>query len=606
MGRHSFPGDEPAQPGDGNPPSGRIPRADSGWQGRRRREDSGPREVSRGVIAALTAVVVLVGGVIAWRFFGDALSRRSSDAASVCVEGTATVGVVADPSIAEAVSGFADSFNDEASPIGDKCVKVAVTKGDSDSVLRGLTGTWPAELGERPALWLPASSVQSARLQAAAGKQVVSDARSLVNSPVLLAVRPPLKTALGQDGWAALPALQNDPAVLDGRNLAGWGGLRLALPTAGSADAAYLAAEAAAAAAAPPNTPPTAGMGAVSALVAGQPRLPDTTADQAWQALTGPDDPAKAAVHAVAMTEQQLFARTSELEKAAETVAAWRPSGRSAVADYPTVLLAGQWLSEEQVAAASEFARFMRKPEQLEELAKAGFRSADAANTANDVVDFPALEASLPAGEDAARAAVAGVISPGPGGTTTIVLNEGLTGDEGGKARLLNVTAALRDRINALPPNAAVGLWTFNRIDSATAVSTGPLADPVGPGPRSAAITGVLDTTSPTSGGGLSFTTLRAAYADAQANYRPGQANSVLVITQGPHTDQSLDGTGLADFINTTKDPQRPIAVNIISFGGDPDRPAWESVAKLSGGSFQEVGSSDSPDLLAAIARTLS
>ena len=45
--------------------------------------------------------------------------------------------------------------------------------------------------------------------------------------------------------------------------------------------------------------------------------------------------------------------------------------GPTATADYPTVLLSGNWLSQEQVSAASEFARFMRKPEHLSELAKA-------------------------------------------------------------------------------------------------------------------------------------------------------------------------------------------------------------------------------------------
>ncbi len=114
MGRHSYPGtgepaDEPAEPDDANPPSGRlsrpssgrIPRAESGWQGRRRREDGARRGVSTGVIVALVTVVVLVGAIILWRFFGDALSRRSSDAAQQCLGGTATVAVVADPSIAD-------------------------------------------------------------------------------------------------------------------------------------------------------------------------------------------------------------------------------------------------------------------------------------------------------------------------------------------------------------------------------------------------------------------------------------------------------------------------------------------------------------------------
>lgn len=608
MGRHSIPSPgqptgEPSEP-DANPPSGRIRRADGDWQGRRRRIDGGRRGVSLGVIAALSGVVLLVGGIILWRFFGDALSERSSDAAQQCLQGTATVAVAADPSITEMLSSFADRFDAEAAPVGDKCVDVVVTQAESDAVLKGLTGTWPAELGERPALWLPASSVQSARLQAVAGKQVVSDARSLAISPVVLAVRPEVKKALEQEGWGALPGLQNDPGSLDARNLPGWGTLRLALPATGAADANYLVAEAVAAATAPPNTPPTAGLPAVSALLAGQPRLPSNSAAAAWEALTAAGDPAAAAVHAVAMTEQQLFAKSGQLANAADSVAEWIPTGPVPLADYPTVLLAGPWLSDEQVAAASEFARFLRKDSQLAELAEAGFRPEGVTPEGNGVVDFPKLAAALPAGDEAVRSAVAGAVNP-LGGTTTIVMSEGLTGDEGGRARLFNVTAALRDRINALPPSAAIGLWTFNKINSGPAVMTGPLGDPIETQPRAALITGVLDATTPTSGGGLSFTSLRAAYGDALLNYRPGQPNSVLVITQGPHTDDALDGAGLEDFIAKSQDPNRPLPINVISFGGDPDRPTWEAVTRLSGGSYQDLPTSAGPDLLAAISRML-
>ena len=609
MGRHSIPSPgqpsgEPSEP-DANPPSGRIRRADGDWQGRRRRLDGGRREVSLGVIAALSGVVLLVGGIILWRFFGNALSERSSDAAQQCLQGTATVAVAADPSVAEILASFADRFNAEAAPVGDKCVDVVVTQADSDAVLKGLTGAWPAELGERPALWLPASSVQSARLQSVAGKQVVSDARSLAISPVVLAVRPEVKNSLEQEGWGALPGLQNDPGSLDARNLPGWGTLRLALPVTGAADANYLVAEAVAAATAPPNTPPTAGLPAVSALLAGQPQLPSNSAAAAWEALTAAGDPAAAPVHAVAMTEQQLFAKSGQLANAADSVAQWIPTGPVPLADYPTVLLSGPWLADEQVAAASEFARFLRKDSQLAELAKAGFRPEGVTPEGNDVVDFPKIAAALPAGDEAVRSAVAGAVNP-LGGTTTIVLNEGLTGGEGGRARLFNVTAALRDRINAMPPSAAIGLWTFNKINSGPAVATGPLGDPIETQPRAAIITGVLDATTPTSGGGLSFTSLRAAYGDALLNYRPGQPNSVLVITQGPHTDDALDGAGLEDFIAKSQDPNRPLPINVISFGGDPDRPTWEAVTRLSGGNYQELPTSEGPDLLAAISRMLS
>ncbi len=593
MGRHSYPGEGPAEPDDGNPPSGRfsrpssgrIPRADSGWQGRRRRDDGGRREVSRGVVVALAAVVLLVGAIILWRFFGHVLSQRSTDAAEQCLSGTDTVAVAADPSIADAVAPFAESFNAEADPVGDKCVKVVVTPADPEPVLRGLSGSWPAELGPQPALWLPASSIQSARLQAAVGKQVVSDDRSLVSSPVVLAARPPVKAGLAQDGWAALPGRQNDPTAA----------LRLAVPAVGAADANYLAAEAIATTSAPPDTPPTAGLGAVSALMAGQPKLPANTAQAAWDALVAPGDLAAAPVHAVVITEQQLFARAAGLENARDKVAEWLPGGPAAVADYPTVLLSGSWLSKEQVAAASEFARFMRKPEQLAELAKAGFRVPDTDRPSSDVVDFPDLGAPLPLGDGVMRTALAAAVAPAVEATTTVMLNQNLT----------SVTGPLKDRLAALPTTAAVGLWTFDGVAGSTAVPLGPLSADLGGQPRSAALTSVLDGLSPAGGGGgKSFTTLRLVYDDALANFRSGQPNSVLVITGGGHNDRSLDGAGLQDYVKSAVDRARPVAINVIDVGDDPDRADWEAVVRLSGGSYQSVPP-DSPALMAAIASAI-
>jgi hypothetical protein len=178
-----------------------------------------------------------------------------------------------------------------------------------------------------------------------------------------------------------------------------------------------------------------------------------------------------------------------------------------------------------------------------------------------------------------------------------VILNQGLA----------NVAAALSNRVRALPPTAVVGLWTFDGADSRPVVPTGPLSDDLGGRPRSAALTGLLDQLAPSGGGGaVSFTTLPRAYTDALANYRPGQPNSILVITQGPHTDKTLDGAGLQNYLKTAADPNRPVSINIIDIGDDPDRPVWEAVAQLSGGSYQGIATSDSPELVGAIARMLS
>ncbi|MCB0924985.1 MAG: hypothetical protein KDB50_10665 [Mycobacterium sp.] len=605
MGRHSIPSsggpeDPPGEPeAPGGPPSGRIPRADTPWQGRRRAVQGGRRGVSAGVIVALVTVVLLVGGVILWQFFGDALSRRSTDAAQQCVQGTADIPVVADGSIVDSIVTLAEAYNDEASPVGDMCVNVVVSKADSDSVFAGLTGEWPAGLGQRPALWIPASSIQAARLQAAIGAAVVSDARSLVTSPVLLAVRPELKAALGQRDWADLPRLQSNPAALDEMDLPGWGGLRLALPSAGAADAGYLAAEAVAATSAPPGAPATAGIGAAMALLGDQPLLEEATADAAWQAMVDAPDPAAAPVHAVTLTEQQLYQRVRDLPDASTVIAGWTPSGPVAVADYPTVLLSGDWLSEEQVAAASEFARFMGKPEQLRTLAESGFRAEGADNPAageDDVVAFGPLAERLQTGDDQVRATVAGAFAPGAVAATTVMLDQSVAGA---------AAAALRDRVATLPPGAAVGLWVFDGTEGATAIPFGALSDPLGDQTRQNALSDALGAVGPGSSGAVSFTTLRLVFTEALANFLPGEPNSVLVITQGPHTDRTLDGDGLQEFVASALDPNRPVAINVIDIGDDPDRPVWEAVTQLTGGSYADVPGADSPEFVAALAQAL-
>lgn len=571
------------------------------------RSAGGRRGVSIGVIVALVAVVVVVAGVIVWRFFGDALSHRSHTAAARCVGGKDSVAVLADPTIADQVKQFADSYNASAGPIGDRCVEVTVKPANSDAVIGGFIGKWPADLGNQPGLWIPGSSISAARLSSATGQKTISDSRSLVKSPVVLAVRPEFEQVLSKQNWAALPGLQSNPNSMTGLNAPAWGSLRLAVPQTGNGDASFLAGEAIAAASAPGGSPPTAGIGAVRTLVSGQPKLSDDSLTEAMNALLKPGDPAAAPVHAVVTTEQQLFQRGQSTSDAKGKLVSWLPPGPAAVADYPTVLLSGSWLSREQTTAASAFSRYMHKPEQLERLAKAGFRAEGVKPPSSPVTSFPALPATLSVGDEATRVTLADTLAaPSTGLAATIMLDQSLPNDDGGKTRLANVIAALNGRIKALPPSAAVGLWTFDGHEGRAEVPIGPLADQVNGQPRSAALQAALDKQYSSGGGAVSFTTLRMIYQEMLANYRAGQNNSILVITAGPHTDQTLDGPGLQEFIKSAADPAKPIAVNVIDFGGDPDRATWEAVARLSGGSYQNLPTSATPDLTTAVNTFLS
>jgi hypothetical protein len=561
--------------------------------------------VSIGVIVALIAVVLVLSAIILWRFIGDALSNRSASAAITCSGSNVPVAVVADPSISDKIAEFANRYNKSTGPIGDRCVKIGVKAADSDAVVNGFVGTWPSELGQRPALWIPASAVSTSRLQAVAGSKIVTDSRSVASTPVVLAIKPQLKPALAEQNWGSLPALQTNPASLEAKNMPGWGSLRLALPTIGDSDATNLAAEAVAAASVPPNTPATAGLGAVNTLIAGQPKLPNPSLSAAMDALLAKGDPATSPVHAVVITEQQLYQRASKLPEAKNAVASWLPPGPAVVADYPMASLSGDWLSEEQVTAASEFKKFLQKPEQQAELAKAGFHSGSASLPKSDVTAFSPLSNTLTIGDEARVTIADAVTVPAGGEAVTIMLDQSMPNQDGAKTRLANVVAALKSKLAALPPNAVVGLWTFDGVEGRSEVATGPLSDQVKGQPRSAALTAALDKQYSSNGGAVSFTTLRILYDAAVAGFRPGMKNSVLVITAGPHTDQTMDGAALRDYVRKAFDPARPVAINVIDFGADPDRGAWESVAQTSGGSYQNLSSSESPDLTTAVATFL-
>ncbi len=330
-------------------------------------------------------------------------------------------------------------------------------------------------------LWIPASSVSEARLESVDGDKTISDSRSLVSLPVVLAVRPELKEALAQQNWSTLPGLQSNPAGLDGLNLPGWGGLRLALPLTGDGDASLPGRRGGRRGLRTGRGPAVRRRRRRAAAVRrASPSWPTPRPTPRWTPCSTPPIRRPRPVHAVVTTEQQLFQRAADLPDAGAKLSAWMPPGPAAVADFPGVLLSGDWLSKEQVSAASEFDRFLRKPEQLAKLAKAGFRAEGTTPPSSPVTDFPPLAQRLSFGDAASRAALATrLTAPARDGAVTVVLNQSMPVDEGGRSRLSNVTTALNDRLQVLPPSTSVGLWTFDGVAGRSVTTTGPLGDDV-------------------------------------------------------------------------------------------------------------------------------
>jgi hypothetical protein len=43
------------------------------------------------------------------------------------------------------------------------------------------------------------------------------------------------------------------------------------------------------------------------------------------------------------------------------------------------------------------------------------------------------------------------------------------------------------------------------------------------------------------------------------------------------------------------------VAINVIDVGDDPDRATWQAITEITGGQYQNVSASDSPEMVANI-----
>ncbi|MFT4044310.1 MAG: hypothetical protein QM673_14225 [Gordonia sp. (in: high G+C Gram-positive bacteria)] len=366
------------------------------------------RGVSRGLVFVLLSIVLVAGIVVAWLQLGDHLDRQADQAAATCVEGHATVAVIADPDLVDGLTAIAREFADSKPVVRDHCISIAVRAGDAKVTLDGLTGTWDtASLGQFPAAWVPQSSVWSAQLATTAPTAIEGSPQSLVISPVVLATSPALASKFNARlDWAALPMLQWRDASLREFGLTGWGSIRMALPIGGQSDASALAAQAVAMrvthttgtlTAADARSPRVAS--SIRAMLTG-PASPDGTPTGAATTIRDAADPATASIHAVPITEQRLYqlTRTDSIARLSEVI----PSGPTPVADYPVIRLAGDRVPDFASDAVAQFFTFAAAPDHLRLLTGFGFRGDAPLPKATPTVSFPITNDPMASPENAA------------------------------------------------------------------------------------------------------------------------------------------------------------------------------------------------------------
>ena len=226
----------------------------------------------------------------------------------------------------------------------------------------------------------------------------------------------------------------------------------------------------------------------MNTLVAGQPKLADNKASTAMDALLNATDPAAAPVHAVVTTEQQLFQRAASLPDAKNMVASWLPPGPTADGRLPDgaaqrqLAVPGTGQRGQRIRPVHAQARTARGAGQ----GRLPHRGRHAAEERRD--ELCAGVGAAVGGRRAMRATLANTLTaPVESPAVTIMLDQSMPTEEGGKSRLANVVAALNARLQALPPSSAVGLWTFDGVEGRSEVRDRPA---VRSGRRQAALGG--------------------------------------------------------------------------------------------------------------------
>ncbi len=531
----------------------------------------------------MVAVALLAAIVVGWFQLRDRAADQDSAAAAECVEGPATLHVTADPSIAPHVRAVADSYNATQPKVRDHCAQVAVTAQPSSAVVAAFTSgkPWDPALGPQPALWIADStrSIESMRVPGLIEGTPVPVAAS----PIVLAVPEELRSALEQaeTSWADLPRLQQ--GSLDELGLSGWGGLRMAVPS-GDATLAAATAVGSAVSGADPLSADAARSGQVVAAISGlavdAPQATDTTA--ALAAVAAQNAP----VHAVATTEQQV--------KTQPGLAAFRPAGSALVADYPAALMSGPWVDKTQNLIAGRFTDYLRKPEQAQIFAAAGFAAAP--QTPNAAPARAAL--------DKVRATLANPVL-GVRATVLVDVSASMGTTEGAKTRLANVVAALNSTMTVMPPDFGLGVWTFGKNLDGTephkvAAATAALTDDQ----RTKVATALSALRPSETRSDEAYPSLIAAYKSAVSGYTPGRTNSVLLITDGPDDDSTVTGPQLASSITAATDPAHPVRIDVIVLGGNGTQ-TLQALAQQTGGSYTRLTTSDDLGFGSAVVKSL-
>jgi Ca-activated chloride channel family protein len=584
------------------------------------------------VLAAVLVVSVIAGMAFA------ALSRRDRAPAEPPGSGpdcedADPLYVTADPAIAPTLSALTAQHSDAVAAADRPCKRIEVRAMPAPDVVTALLRGWDtAANGPPPDVWVPDSSAWLDVYRAESNNAALLPEESLVlaRSPMVFAMPEPMADALPEATlkWRDLLALPDRELGWGEHGHAEWGqpqlvvadpltstsGL-LALLSLGVAQDEIWAGGPSGSAAI--NIDSDLGVLRFRRAVASVGRDVTTLLRQYFEA-----EAPELEFSGLPLLERQMWqfnrgqmalptASSEGAQATGEPVAmgdqpsvkfkAIYPSEGAFGADYPWVVLNGDWVDDTSVQEADELEEFLLGETGQDRFEADGFRNAD--NNSNpvhrpedglsrqlggDIMPLP--EADVIAG---VRRSWRNVTTPSRTLLVVDVSGSMVESATGGEPTRLEATvdAAVRS-LDVLSERSEAGLWEFSTElpggehggDYRELVPVGPLNEEVGGADRRTQIVEGLEALQPENDTALNDTAL-AAYDALLDNYEPGLRHAIVLLTDGRNDDDdSITNGALLRRVEELQDPERPVRIVAIAYGEEADVAQLEKVTGVTGG----------------------
>jgi hypothetical protein len=548
---------------------------------------------------SLSALIGPLAGAIGLTILLGVGVYALADSGAACSGGDATtLNVAAAPDIAPMVSDVVGKFNDQRHSADGHCIKGLVKSVEPSSVANLLSGQSSGNGAARPDVWIPDSTlwptvVQSSPPGAAA---VQLSPTRLAESPLVVAMPRSLAAKLKSQGTIANPSWDNllsaagafaGGAVTKNQTIpANQVRLQILDPLLNSAGMEALVLT---------KLLLTNDPNADTIFAAIVRSVRDQTSPNV-KSLFGSFQRDGAGRYPILLTSEQSVWKYNQGRPADPAVAVY-PTEGTMIMEYP---FAFTTRDSRKLQAANVLKQAFSSDDAKDAVQALGFRTPDGQagkKLGPDSGVSPRRPRSLPAPSSAEIQTALSAWTKLTLGTRMLSLID-ISGSMAEKVPGSNVTRmqgilqVIQGGLALYPDDTEVGQWLFStnlagKRDWLETIPIGPLGERVGSFTRRKQLLAANTRIRPKPNGdtGLNDSVL-AAFKKMRASYIPDKYNFVIVFTDGKNDDP---GGGISDraLFNTLRklhNPDKPVQVMMIGFGGGVDRAAMDRIATATNG----------------------